>query len=270
MPSLTGSPFSCVEGFPPLHPGPNRRSDGAQRLLDLVAGTMLLVASLPVILLAMLAVKITSRGPAIYTQVRLGRLGRPYSIYKIRSMTHNCEARSGVQWSTKGDMRVTPVGRVLRKLHIDELPQLLNVLRGQMSLVGPRPERPEIVESLEKAIPHYRQRLAVRPGLTGLAQVQLPPDTDVESVRRKLRYDQYFVRTGSVWMDIRILVATAIYVVGLPFGVSRVLLGLPGQPEVEPERVGRRLGRRPQANIDTAVEPAFPLLNEVVVDATRA
>src|SRR5439155_7537697 len=98
------------------------------------------------------AVKLTSRGPAIYTQSRVGRFGRPFIIYKIRSMTHNCEKKSGVKWSTRNDARVTWVGRILRKTHIDELPQLVNILRGEMSLVGPRPERPEIVHTLEQVL----------------------------------------------------------------------------------------------------------------------
>src|SRR5213078_1616461 len=112
-------------------------------------------------------VRLTSAGPGFYSQVRVGRGGRPYRIYKIRTMYHNCEAVSGVRWSTKNDPRVTPVGGVLRQLHLDELPQLWNVLVGDMSLVGPRPERPEFVAELTKQIPYYGQRHALRPGITG-------------------------------------------------------------------------------------------------------
>ena len=137
---------------------------------------------------AAIVVKLTSRGPAFYTQIRLGQDGRAYAIYKLRTMTHDCEKLSGPQWSKKGDCRVTAVGRLLRRSHLDELPQLWNVLRGEMSLIGPRPERPEFVPRLERSLPHYRARLHVRPGVTGLAQVQLPPDTDLGSVRRKLAY----------------------------------------------------------------------------------
>ena len=148
----------------------------------------------PLILLAMALVKLTSRGPAIYRQVRAGLGGRPFTIYKIRTMAHDCEARTGPVWATADDPRVTPLGRFLRRSHLDELPQLWNVLRGEMSLVGPRPERPEFVAQLQRAIPDYRRRLQVPPGVTGLAQVQLPPDTDLAGVRRKLVYDLYYIR----------------------------------------------------------------------------
>src|SRR5205823_3448469 len=108
------------------------------------------------------------------------RFGEPFIILKLRTMYDRCEAKTGAAWATRNDPRVTPVGRVLRKLHIDELPQLLNILRGDMSLVGPRPERPEFVGPLSRALPGYADRLQVRPGLTGLAQIQLPPDSDLE------------------------------------------------------------------------------------------
>jgi lipopolysaccharide/colanic/teichoic acid biosynthesis glycosyltransferase len=271
MPRL--APHFALAGTVPAmsspDPRPRPRADWAQRAFDLIVGSALLVVALPVIGLALLAVKLTSRGPGVYTQTRLGRFGRPFRIYKIRSMTHNCEKRSGIQWSTKGDARVTPVGRVLRKTHVDELPQLFNILKGEMSLVGPRPERPELVGVLEASLPRYRERLTVRPGLTGLAQVQLPPDTDLESVRRKLRYDLHYAAHGGVWTDLRLMIATAVHVAGLPFAVSRGLLGLPGEPEVEPERVARPVV--PSASTtDTAVHPIHATHHEVSVDAARA
>jgi lipopolysaccharide/colanic/teichoic acid biosynthesis glycosyltransferase len=251
--------------------GRRPRFDWAQRLFDIVVGSILLVVAVPIVGLAMAAVRLTSRGPALYMQSRLGRFGRPFVIYKIRSMTHNCEKHSGVKWSGNGDPRVTWVGRILRKLHIDELPQLFNILRGEMSLVGPRPERPEIVAGLERAIPRYRDRLGVRPGLTGLAQVQLPPDTDLESVRRKLRYDLHYIAIGGIWTDLRILVATAIHVAGFPYSVSRLLLGLPGQHEVEPERFVPPAPTQTVAAAETAVHPVCPTLRDVpAVDAARA
>ena len=138
--------------------------------------------------------KLTSRGPALYLQLRMGRNGKPFPIYKIRTMHYQCEKKSGAQWSTPGDSRILPLGRWLRRMHIDELPQLWNVIRGDMSLIGPRPERPEFVPQLEQAIAHYGQRLLLRPGVTGLAQVQLPADTDLNSVRTKLAYDLYYLR----------------------------------------------------------------------------
>jgi lipopolysaccharide/colanic/teichoic acid biosynthesis glycosyltransferase len=202
-------------------------------VLDFVLALGILILAAPVLLLAALAVKLTSRGPVIYSQTRLGRHGRPYRIYKLRTMTHNCEQQSGVRWATAGDARITPVGRFLRRTHIDELPQLWNVLLGDMSLVGPRPERPEFVPALEKELPRYRDRLQVRPGLTGLAQVQLPPDTDLNSVRRKLAYDLYYTARFGLGLDLRVLLATVWHVLGVPFGAVRVLAGLPGREQVE-------------------------------------
>jgi lipopolysaccharide/colanic/teichoic acid biosynthesis glycosyltransferase len=123
--------------------------------------------------LAAIAVKVTSPGPVFYTQTRIGLNGRKYRIIKIRTMHHNCEQRSGITWSPKGDSRVTSVGKFLRITHIDELPQLLNVLSGEMSLVGPRPERPEVIQAkgLDQLVPGYKHRLLVKPGVTGLAQL---------------------------------------------------------------------------------------------------
>jgi lipopolysaccharide/colanic/teichoic acid biosynthesis glycosyltransferase len=203
-------------------------------VLDFVAALLLLPFTAPVVFLAALLIKVTSRGPAFYTQTRLGKDGKPYLIYKLRTMVHNCEFFSGARWSAANDPRVTPLGRFLRDSHIDEFPQLLNVLRGEMSLVGPRPERPEFVPQLEKAIPRYRQRLLVRPGITGLAQIQLPADTDLTSVCRKLRYDLHYVQHPSPWLDLAIMLATAGKMLAIPFGFFRTVFGIPSVPEVEP------------------------------------
>jgi lipopolysaccharide/colanic/teichoic acid biosynthesis glycosyltransferase len=194
---------------------------------DFVAAAALLVAAAPVIALAALLVKLTSRGPAFYTQTRVGRNGRLFTIYKVRTMIHKCESLTGPRWSMPGDPRVTRVGHFLRVSHLDELPQLINVLRGEMSLIGPRPERPEFVPELEQAVPRYRERLAVLPGVTGLAQVQLPADTDLDSVRTKLAYDLYYLRHLSPGLDLRILLSTALYAAGVPFRWSRRLFGVP-------------------------------------------
>jgi lipopolysaccharide/colanic/teichoic acid biosynthesis glycosyltransferase len=202
-------------------------------LMDCLLALAILVLSSPVILLAFLTVKLTSRGPVLYSQVRVGRGGRPFTIYKIRSMTADCEKQSGARWSTPGDARITPVGRFLRKTHIDELPQLWNVLRGDMSLIGPRPERPEFIPSLEEALPRYRERLRVRPGLSGLAQVQLPPDSDLQSVRRKLAHDLLYVDRMSFWMDFRILISTGLHCMGVPYAFSARMLALPGGDSVD-------------------------------------
>jgi lipopolysaccharide/colanic/teichoic acid biosynthesis glycosyltransferase len=213
---------------------------------------VLLALTSPLVLLAALLVKLTSRGPVFYSQVRLGRFGRPYPIFKIRTMVHNCEKVTGAKWSMPRDPRVTPVGRFLRRTHLDELPQLWNVMRGDMSLIGPRPERPEFISVLEQAIPHYAERLLVRPGVTGLAQVQLPGDTDLESVRRKLAYDLYYIRQPSFWLDLRILLCTAFHMLGVPYRVLRGLCRMPTNYEVE--RVYRALSAG--AEVAAQIQPA--------------
>jgi lipopolysaccharide/colanic/teichoic acid biosynthesis glycosyltransferase len=205
----------------------------AKRAAEFTTALLLVVLTAPLLLLAALLVKLTSRGPAFYTQTRVGRGGRPFTIYKLRTMIHNAESLTGPRWAVPGDPRITWVGHLLRLSHLDELPQLVNVLRGDMSLTGPRPERPEFVRELEKALPAYRQRLAVRPGVTGLAQVRLPADTDLESVRRKLKYDLYYIREQGPWLDLRLLLCTACYMVGVPFRVSGRLLGIPGGEAIE-------------------------------------
>jgi lipopolysaccharide/colanic/teichoic acid biosynthesis glycosyltransferase len=158
-----------------------------------------------------LAVALTSPGGAFYRQRRVGRNGKVFDMIKLRTMVANCEARTGAVWSGPGDPRVTPIGRILRDTHLDELPQLLNVLRGEMCIIGPRPERPEIVPELAASIPNYVDRLAVRPGLTGLAQVQLPPDLSEVDVRRKLAYDRFYIEHASLLLDLRIVVSTCLF-----------------------------------------------------------
>lgn len=177
-------------------------------ILDRIAAIFLLILTGPLILTLALIVKVTSQGPAFYSQIRVGQYGRTFRLYKIRTMYHACEATTGPRWSTPGDKRVTWFGRFLRKSHLDELPQLINIIRGEMSLIGPRPERPEIIPELERKIAYYRSRLLVRPGVTGFAQVQLAPDTCVEEVRTKLAYDLYYVRHLSLWFDVVLVFAT--------------------------------------------------------------
>ena len=197
--------------------------------LEVVAALVLLLLAAPVIALAGLLVKLTSRGPVFYTQARVGRQGRLFTILKIRTMVHDCESLTGPRWSIPGDPRVTWVGNFLRRSHLDELPQLVNVLRGEMSLIGPRPERPEFLPALEREVPGYRGRLSVRPGVTGLAQLKLAPDTDLDSVRHKLTYDLYYVENLSLLLDLRILFCTAIKTLGDPAGFSCRLLGKAGE-----------------------------------------
>jgi lipopolysaccharide/colanic/teichoic acid biosynthesis glycosyltransferase len=195
--------------------------------VDWLIALALLVLTAPLILLAAILVKLTSLGPAIYKQTRVGRNGRLFTILKIRTMVNNCESATGPRWSFPGDPRVTWLGWLLRVSHLDELPQLVNVLRGDMSLIGPRPERPEFLPNLYKAIPGYQERLAVRPGVSGLAQVTLPADTSLTSVRLKLAHDLYYIRKLNLWLDLRILLCTALYSVGVPFGILRKLCPVP-------------------------------------------
>jgi lipopolysaccharide/colanic/teichoic acid biosynthesis glycosyltransferase len=212
--------------------------------LDFTAALLLLVLAAPLILLAALLVKLTSRGPAFYTQDRVGRGGRVFTIYKIRTMIHNAESLTGPRWAIPGDPRITWFGQFLRLSHIDELLQLLNILRGEMSLVGPRPERPEFLPELEQALPAYRGRLAVCPGVTGLAQVHLPADTDLDSVRRKLLYDLYYLEHRSLLLDLGIIGCTALYAFGVPFRVSRRLFRIPARQVVEGPAAGSPRSRK--------------------------
>ncbi len=206
---------------------------GCKVACEWIFALVLSVVTAPVILVAALAVKLTSRGPAFYSQTRLGRRGKPFRIHKIRTMTHNCEKATGATWARADDPRITLVGGFLRKTHIDELPQLVNVLRGEMSIVGPRPERPEFIPKLEQAVPHYCDRLLVRPGVTGLAQVQLPADTDLASVRKKLAYDLYYIRHISFWLDARLIACTVVHCFGVPFHVLCRLFNMPRRDAVE-------------------------------------
>ena len=201
--------------------------------LEFAIALVLLVLSAPLILVVAVLVKLTSPGPAFYSQVRLGKGGQAFKLHKIRTMRHDCEKATGPRWAVPGDPRVTPLGRFLRRTHLDELPQLWNVLRGEMSLVGPRPERPEFVPNLERLIPHYGDRLLVRPGVTGLAQVQLPADTDLASVRRKLAYDLYYIRHLNLWLDLRLMFCTGVRMFGVSFHVLCRLFGLPLGGQVE-------------------------------------
>jgi len=169
--------------------------------VDRVLAALILVPCLP--LLGLLAC-----WAGIFRQVRAGKDGRRFTMYKIRTMRRDAEAALGVVWAKRDDPRVSRVGRVLRRMHLDELPQLFNILRGEMSLVGPRPERPPFVRVLSRHVPGYVCRLRVRPGITGLAQVNLPPDSDLESVRNKLALDLEYVQQAGLLLDLRLLLCT--------------------------------------------------------------
>ena len=211
-----------------------------KRALDVLLAAMLLAPAAPVIFALAAVTRATSPGPAIYCQRRVGLRGRCFVMYKIRTMVVESERDTGATWSRPGDPRVTPLGRFLRASHLDELPQLWNILKGDMSLVGPRPERPEFVHRLEASIPRYRERLAVRPGLTGLAQVTRPPDLDEEDVGRKLEIDLHYIRHAGFGLDFRILLCTWAFLLGVPFCTSRRVMRLPafgddgGRPPASP------------------------------------
>lgn len=189
--------------------GFNRRvlTMGIKRAVDVISAAIGLVLLLPLCLLIGALIKIDSPGPVFYRQMRVGLYGQPYMIWKFRSMQNDAE-KGGPKWAEKQDTRVSRVGRVLRKLRIDELPQLYNVLRGEMSLVGPRPERPVFVEELQKNIPYYNIRHTVRPGVTGWAQIRFRYGSSAEDAHTKLQYDLYYVKNMTLGLDIQILTET--------------------------------------------------------------
>lgn len=195
--------------------------------IDCTIAFLLLVPAVPVMAVLILLIRLSSRGPGVFHQTRVGKGGRIFTMYKLRSMRIDAEARTGPAWSAAGtDPRVTWLGYWLRRLHLDELPQLFNVLRGEMSLIGPRPERPEFVHVLADQIPGYLNRLMVLPGITGLAQINLPPDADMESVRRKLVLDMDYIHTATIWLDVRIMICTALRMLWIKGPLVTKALGL--------------------------------------------
>ncbi|MBU8934082.1 MAG: sugar transferase [candidate division Zixibacteria bacterium] len=211
-----------------------------KRTLDIVGGFVGLLLSIPIFILVPILIKLDSSGPVFYTQVRVGRnrrrsdrryhqrsdstdhrsrerrrenaMGSTFRVIKFRTMVHDAEKQCGPVWATKGDPRITRIGRFLRKTRLDEFPQFINVLRGEMSLVGPRPERPSFVADLATKVENYTARLDVKPGLTGLAQVETGYDSSLDSVVRKVDRDLEYIRTWSFWADIKILLRTVVVV----------------------------------------------------------
>jgi len=184
------------------------RLEAVKRLLDIVLSLIGLTLAAPIMALVALVLRLTSPGPVLYSQTRVGKNSQPFTIYKFRSMRVDAEAVSGAVWSTQSDPRVTRVGRFLRRTRLDELPQLWNVLRGDMSFVGPRPERPEFIADLSRQIPFYGQRHVVRPGLTGWAQVRHRYGSTVDDAQEKLQYDLFYIKHMSFAFDVYILVET--------------------------------------------------------------
>ncbi len=219
------APTAGTSSIPDVEMAP--RSEALNRALNvLIAGIALLVLA-PLCVIVALLVKLTSAGPVFYTQTRIGldrrwRLhevddgerrvedlgGQPFTILKFRSMTVDAEKNGQAVWATKHDARVTPLGRVLRKTRIDEIPQLVNVLRGEMNIVGPRPERPSIVVRLRESIPEYPLRHRVKPGITGWAQINHSYDACIEDVRKKVHYDLEYIASQGIWTDLKIMALT--------------------------------------------------------------
>ncbi len=212
-----------------------------KKSLDISLAAIGLILAAPLLILVAILVKITSPGPIFYTQSRIGvnrrrsenrvysssmnkerrfrdrrrenNYGRPFKVIKFRTMVNNAEAKSGPVWATKNDARITPLGKFLRKTRIDEIPQMINVLRGEMSVVGPRPERPKFVKDLLAKVPDYAERLNVKPGITGQAQVTTGYDTSLESVIDKVKNDVEYIRNWNVWSDLKILMKTVLVVI---------------------------------------------------------
>jgi len=181
-----------------------------KRSLDILISLLFLPIFLPVMLVVVIAIWLESRGrgPIIYKQTRVGNGGREFQIYKFRSMGVDAEKDGVVQWAKKHDARVTRVGAVIRKIRLDELPQLFNVIKGDMSFVGPRPERPEFVKELEEQYPYYRERHRLRPGLTGWAQIRYQYGSNSEDAFEKLKYDLYYTKNCSIFLDLLIILHT--------------------------------------------------------------
>lgn len=195
----------------------NKRTQITKRALDVVSSVFLLFVTMPLSLITVLLIKLESPGPVLYKQKRTGQYNEEFKVYKFRSMRNDAE-KNGAQWASENDARITKVGKFIRKTRIDEIPQLINVLQGTMSIVGPRPEREVFIEDLEKEIPYYRFRHAVKPGVTGLAQVSYPYGASVEDAVWKHKYDIYYIKHHSSMLDLKILLLTVKTVI---FGMGR-------------------------------------------------
>jgi exopolysaccharide biosynthesis polyprenyl glycosylphosphotransferase len=183
-----------------------------KRIIDIIVSLIIIVITLPVTAISSIAIALESKGGVFFKQDRCGINGKVFKIYKFRSMKRDAEKHTGPVWSQKDDPRITRVGKFIRKVRIDEIPQMLNVLKGEMSIVGPRPERPFFVEKLSEEIPYYKRRLKVRPGITGWAQVKHKYDETIEDVKIKLRYDLFYIENMSLRMDFKILFRTVFVV----------------------------------------------------------
>ena len=176
--------------------------------MDIILALALLIATLPLWPIIALFIKVEDGGPIFYRQERIRKDGKPFFLIKFRSMNQEAEAKTGAIWAKEKDPRITRVGKFLRRVHLDELPQMLNILKGEISLVGPRPERPEFISQLEKEIPHYRMRHLIKPGFTGWAQLKFRYGRSVMDAREKFQYDLYYLKNRSLFLDLGILLKT--------------------------------------------------------------
>jgi len=183
-----------------------------KRVLDLGLAIIGLIIGAPLLILAAIFIKIDSKGPIVYQQNRVGKKGRIFKIYKLRTMRVDAEKGTGAVWAKRNDPRITVIGKFLRKTRIDEIPQLFNVLKGEMSIVGPRPERPEMVTDFKKLICDYEKRLIVKPGITGLSQIYNRYDETIADVRKKVKYDLLYIKKMCLWVEMRILAQTVFVV----------------------------------------------------------
>ncbi|MCF8260834.1 MAG: sugar transferase [Melioribacteraceae bacterium] len=197
--------FPLIDIMPQLMPAWEKK---LKRIFDLVISFFALAVTFPMVILISAAIKLDTKGPVFYKQRRSGLNGKMFDVYKFRSMVEDAEKLSGPVWATKHDPRITRVGRIIRTMRLDEFPQFFNVLKGEMSLVGPRPERPFFVDQLAKEIPLYKRRLSVRPGITGWAQVKHKYDEDLDDVKMKVRYDLFYIENMSLRMDMKIIFRT--------------------------------------------------------------
>ncbi|MFQ5651831.1 MAG: undecaprenyl-phosphate glucose phosphotransferase [bacterium] len=200
--------FPLIDIMPKYMPEWERK---VKRLMDIVVSGTILIAFAPLWLLTAVAIKLDSSGPVLYKQKRVGLNGKEFLIYKFRSMVENAESQTGPRWAQRQDPRITRVGKLMRKARIDEVPQFINVLKGEMSLIGPRPERPYFVNKFKREIPFYARRLKVKPGITGWAQIKGGYDTSMEHVKTKLQYDLFYLENMSLRMDLKVILNT-IYV----------------------------------------------------------
>jgi lipopolysaccharide/colanic/teichoic acid biosynthesis glycosyltransferase len=226
------------KSYLPFLPRDRGRSgyEAAKRGADVLLSILGLAIFLPLLLVLALLIKLDSPGPVLYRQRRVGRHGRIFQVIKLRSMPPEAERQTGAVWAKRNDPRATRVGKWLRQLHLDEIPQLINILKGEMSLVGPRPERPELVRQLSRSLLLYPLRLNLMPGLTGWAQINRPADSSQDDVARKLDYDLYYLKNRNLILDLRIILRTldivlfgvkearSAEIVSIPPAASRVMI----------------------------------------------